>query len=58
MNWLGVDNLPELATSAALPRLNIPGFHWYAAGGAALACLLLCGVPPPHMGLFLPAPTL
>jgi hypothetical protein len=30
-----------------LPRSNIPGFHWYAVGSAALACLLLFRVPAP-----------
>lgn len=32
-------------TSSALVRPNRPGLPWYAAGGAALACLLLFGIP-------------
>jgi hypothetical protein len=33
------------ATSAALVHPKRPGVPWYAAGGAALACILLFGIP-------------
>jgi hypothetical protein len=32
-------------TSAAMAYPNRPGVPWYAAGGAALACLLFFGIP-------------
>jgi len=31
--------------SSALVHPKLPGAPWYAAGGAALACLLLFGIP-------------
>ncbi len=33
------------ATSSALVRPNTPGTPWYATGSAALACLILLGIP-------------
>jgi hypothetical protein len=32
-------------TNSALVQPNRPGIPWYAAGGAALACMLLFGIP-------------
>jgi subtilase family serine protease len=37
-----------ISTTAAVTASTAPerdGFHWYASGGAALACLLLFGIP-------------
>ena len=46
----GTLTINTTAATAALSRPKLFGDHWYATGGAALACLLLFGIPTRRRG--------